>query len=616
MWCRFATILFSGLNLALHSVAVARADERVVAPGAPAARTQIHVAPVGADGERTRGNPDIYQVFHLEFNTPADRERFKMPDVAVVHAAGRWADVLLTVKSDEQFAGVWQALWTAGNDPNDAHGLRWAECAERIAVPAPRRDFDRLRAKPQIPIVAGGIDGLTGKGVIVVIIDTGIDFRHPDFVSFERGAPRSRLLYLWDTTEPPTKGVGKPAHLRYPNGQPVGTIYSRDELSADLTLQSGSPRVRARDADGHGTACAGIAAGNGQRSNGDLPGVAPNADLIGIRVAVGGEFVNGYLLGAFCEWVDSVADGRPYVISCSFGGRSGSADGMRIEERQLEAYFPASAVGRALCISAGNEGDWPMHADLKIPAGGSRTLSWGGGEKEGYLRLFFGAASGDSFTLTPGPGLVPDGYFLNPLVNQMYAAFGLPAAGSEITIQNNTQAELTGDAYITFGDGPQRGFEPRDASAARQIGSPGSALAAITVASYDWYGDVDHMQKRLEVGAISSYSSRGPLRTGDVVKPDITAPGQWFAAPGSGDVEYDWRGQYRWMNGTSAAAPYVAGIVALMLEKNPKLTCGEIRALIQKHASQDSFTGSVPNGTWGYGKLDIAAVKRILAAIP
>jgi subtilisin family serine protease len=72
-------------------------------------------------------------------------------------------------------------------------------------------------------------------------------------------------------------------------------------------------------------------------------------------------------------------------------------------------------------------------------------------------------------------------------------------------------------------------------------------------------------------------------------------------------------GKYVAFNGTSASTPYVAGIVALMMQKKPNITVREIKDLLRRHASSDvETTGAVPNPLWGYGKLDIAAVKAIL----
>jgi subtilisin family serine protease len=68
-------------------------------------------------------------------------------------------------------------------------------------------------------------------------------------------------------------------------------------------------------------------------------------------------------------------------------------------------------------------------------------------------------------------------------------------------------------------------------------------------------------------------------------------------------------------NGTSAATPYVAGVIALVFQKQPKMTLAQVRELLKNNASQDSFTSAVPNPAWGYGKLDLNAVRKLLGKI-
>ncbi len=104
------------------------------------------------------------------------------------------------------------------------------------------------------------------------------------------------------------------------------------------------------------------------------------------------------------------------------------------------------------------------------------------------------------------------------------------------------------------------------------------------------------------------------------------APGEWYTTSfarlldGKGSeigkfFPVDASGNYVGFNGTSAAAPYATGIIALMMEKKATITIGEIKNLLKRYATADAYTGSVPNPKWGYGKLDLAAVKSILDAI-
>jgi subtilisin family serine protease len=493
--------------------------------------------------------------------------------------------------------------------------------------PAPQRRFERLRDVERHPIVRGGLDGLTGAGVIIVIVDSGIDFRHADFTTVDTSnRPTSRLLYLWDTTEPPSaKPATCPVPVQYPNGVPIGRIYTRDELTAELGQARSTERVGAQDLNGHGTKCAGIAGGNGRRSRGDFAGVAPRADLIGVRLSAGGpddgRVPNMYLLNAICDWVAEVAQGRPFVISCSFGGQNGGRDGMRVAERVLGSHFADQAVGRALCIAAGNERTLPIHTGFRLASGEERTLRWPAGEKQGWCEVFAGTADGRAFEIIPGVGARSLGRTRSPFTQQWSEQFELTPGEGQIAVRNKSNAELEIDAYIGFGDKDgaefRRGFE--QASPQRQIGSPGCALAAITVGSYDWRGDdegQDACRQELVIGRLSCYSNPGPLRFGDVIKPDIVAPGYAHHAAASDDLSVRTLDGYAHMDGTSAATPYVAGVIALMLEKNPRLTVGEIRALIHRHATVDDLTGDVPNPDWGYGKLDLAAVQRILQAVP
>ncbi len=115
---------------------------------------------------------------------------------------------------------------------------------------------------------------LSGQGVLVGIVDSGIDYRHPDFIN-EDGT--TRIVRLWDQSV-----SGNP-----PQGYALGAEFGPQEINQALeapTRQEGYQIVPSRDASGHGTAVAGIAAGNGRDSDGVYQGVAPDSPILAVKL--------------------------------------------------------------------------------------------------------------------------------------------------------------------------------------------------------------------------------------------------------------------------------------------------------------------------------------------
>lgn len=573
-----------------------------------------------------------YEAWHLEFRTAADCAAWNPIAGKVFNRYEKWADVFVPANSLRVL--------------NLAGGLVWMDRGQGgIIPPLPPEEPVASRGTTE-PIVRGGVSGLKGKGVIIAVVDSGLDFRHPDFITTDsQGQPVSRLKYLWDTTSDAfdRKALGGAAPIQYPNGASLGTLYTRDQLTAELRATTRS--IPSTDLHGHGTACAGIAAGNGRAYN-DLryTGVAPEADLIAVRI--GGtptpSVENAYLLPAICAWIDSVAGKQPCVISCSFGGQEGGRDGSAIVERQLDARFRSDVRGRAICIAAGNDRARALHAEavtgaedkaglieFEVPAGSVAevfayvssddvldfSLAWTGKDQPpaaNVRKIFHKISKNVIFSVVTGPG--------------SYGMKVVSAAGQSVAA----------DAYIRqlAINGPLLKFSGATVSMAKQVGTPGTALQALSIGSYDFSDQVE-VKGRLNtyrkmvggkpipftIGGLSDYSNPGPRRTGDAVKPDLVAPGELHvAALAGGDVSMskglvETSGKYCKMDGTSSATPYCAGVVALMFEKKPDLTLGEVRRIFQTTVTQDTFTGKTPNGSWGYGKLDLKAVRAAIAAV-
>jgi minor extracellular serine protease Vpr len=610
-------------------------------------------------------------VLNVEFTSEAARQNFHVNGATIFAAVGPFAEMF--VKPTDE---VIDALV---NVP----GIRRVEPENPIRLPPPPVRAAGVASRGIAEqIVSGGLNGLTGKGVIFTIVDSGLDFRNPDFLDTSGGGPpRSRLLYFWDTLSDAfeTKGLGTRAPIDYPNGQPIGTLYTRAQLNADLRLPVGQGKIPSPDENGHGTAAASIAVGNGFNSPPDDKhiGVAPQADIIAVRIGdAEGSMPEGFLLNAIVEWVDKAAREahEPVVISCSFGGHDSGHDGASVEERHLSARFAPEVVGRAIVISAGNERENAIHA--KIKAAGKSTpgyLAWQA--REGAtLRLFFRAGDPKTFKpadfnydpirlftdgppgsskSTPHPTLLHkvSSASFNAVTGEWSVKIVVGRGPGGLLLYTDSGQAVQGDAY--FADMPAGGafldsltgpLGPQSiAFHGEQITTPGTAANAITVGSYDWNDQFDGQTKAtcknapIDLGALSCYSNPGYDRVSTfppgpaVVKPEIVAPGQVFTAAyahltdgrplnevllkdnGEPYWQVDHSGRWVLFDGTSASAPYVAGVIALMMQKKPGITAGEIKNLLRKHASADTeFTGTLPNPSWGYGKLDIAAVKATL----
>lgn len=573
-----------------------------------------------------KAGPTSYTPWHLEFSTAEACAAFKVEGAHVFARHDRWADAFVPANFLAQ-----NAMWRAP-------GLVWADTMGAVIVPPPAPAEPVASRALTETIVRGGLQGLKGKGVTIAIVDSGLDFRHPDFIAPDGS---SRVKAFWDTTSlDHLKGLGKPGPVTYPNGVGIGTVYTREQLTAEL--RAPVKKLPPGDVNGHGTSCGSIAAGNGAAyPDRRYAGVAPEADLVVARIggSDGRGLENAYLLGAICAWIDEVAGKSPAVVSCSFGGQYAGRDGTFVQERQLDSRFGPAVKGRSLVIAAGNEAQQTLHAETRIEGESAPgSISWKVPEGS-RASLIFHVGLANRFDVgwksAGKTEAVVKATDFHPLSKQV--RLQVVAGPGEYTLQLWSRAGKAAavDAYISsLGGILPPAFVGPSAKPGKQIACPGTTLNAVTVGSYDFNAQVDIGGKTLTlgrkqgtvfvplpIGFLSAYSNHGPRRTGDSVKPDLVAPGQWHTAArilgkAKGPNEFlETSGKYTYFNGTSAATPYVSGVIALMYEKNPGLTVAEVRSLLHGKMTPDAQTGSVPNAAWGHGKMDLKAVQAVLAAV-
>ena len=278
-------------------------------------------------------------------------------------------------------------------------------------VEKPKRLFfavNQARAVSCITQVQISPWNLSGQGVLVGIVDSGIDYRHSDFIK-EDGT--TRILRLWDQTVP-----GNP-----PKGYALGSEYGPEQLNQALEApnqQEAYKIVPSRDISGHGTAVTGIAAGNGRSSEGVYRGVAGGSSLIVVKLGNPRKdsFPRTTELIQGVDYVirQSIAMGMPLALNLSFGNNYGSHRG----DTLLETYLDSVAnLGRnCICVGMGNNGIDALHTSGVMQTGRTEKVETAVSSYEPSLniQLWKNYADQVDIFLTH-----PDGTTVGPLYEQL-----------------------------------------------------------------------------------------------------------------------------------------------------------------------------------------------------
>ena len=487
--------------------------------------------------------------------------------------------------------------------------------------------FETLQAREAsciLPVQAGA-NGLTGEGILVGVVDSGVDYFHPDFRN-EDGS--SRILRLWDQSLD-----GKP-----PRGYVTGTEYAKEEIDKALALGEtegrrlvalhieeapvARPLIPSRDFSGHGTAVLGIAAGNGRASGGVNRGVAYKSDLLVVKMGNARE--NSFpRTTELMEGIDylirqAVKMGRPIAINISFGNNYGSHQG----DSLLETYLSNAAnVGRSvICVGSGNNGNDRIHTAGQLRQGQTETVEMSIGTYETTLNLQLWKAYADEIEISietpsgerlptlsekigtqryragetdlliyygkPGPFQVTQEIYFDFIPVETYLTSGI----WKIHLHGRRIREGNYNLWLPGGNvlNPVTGFYRP--IAAETLTIPSTAAKVITVGAYD-----------SRLNAYADFSGRGGSNL-SFPKPDLVAPGVNITAPTPG-------GAYTTVTGTSFSTPFVTGSAALLMEwgiiqRNDPFLWGEkVKAYLRRGAQPLPGFNEYPNEAVGWGVL-------------
>ncbi len=502
--------------------------------------------------------------------------------------------------------------------------------------------------------------GTTGKGVLIAVMDRGIDYEHPDFI---RADGTSRIHSIVDLSD--DSGAAAPG-----NTIGAGTIYTGEQINAALTSET---RLDTRDAVGHGTVTAGIAGGNGRASRGRFLGIAPDATFIIVKFTSEGApphdgepaetpFFASQRLAEVLDYILNQSEEleMPVVVSANFGSIQGPADGTSTAARQIDARFGPGRPGRVFLTGTSDDGGASNHAGGTVGQGQTIDLEISKGHP-GNLRFNLWYPESDRFEVTIVTPSGTFGPFDPPATNAIQASsfeadfsyfhngaavdfFGATSARREILIDFGGP---TGDYIVrlrgtTITNGrfdavlnpanifsaPNNGFETF-VEPGHTVWEWATAFSNISPNSYvlqPFWTDIDGFP-RTDIG---NGVGPGALWPGSGVGPtDDGRRGVTVSAPGNSNIgAYATRsffasfrsslvqgggGLYGTLGFVSGANPVVTGIVALMLESDPTLDAAEVQDILGRTARQDAFTGPVPNPEWGSGKIDaFAAVQEVL----
>lgn len=472
---------------------------------------------------------------------------------------------------------------------NQLQGLQYIELPKILYTSA----YDSNRASC-IPSVWNNY-ALTGEGVLIGFLDTGIDYTHN---AFKDSNGNTRIEFIYDLEK--------------------GVVYDKNKINEALKSSNPSSVVPEVDLSGHGTHVAGIACAGGN-INFDNYGVAYNSSIAMVKIT-GEKNLKSALSTQLMRGLKFLIDrsneiNKPLVVNISLSTNDGSHNGSSLLEKYIQTFTQLQKA--VIVVAAGNEGNTGHHVGGKIRKEEVMDLNIANGERgiildlykpvlvditievvsptgistgqitlsESYKERFIGKEKIVVYSTGPKPfdiqgqttiSIVPLGDSITP-------------GEWRITLRKLNDYEGYFDVWLPIAEGLNEKTKFLQPDVYNTLGIPATVGGVISVGSYNFLNN-----------NLSSFSGRGVVRPEWLIKPDLVAPGENILST-TEEQGFDTK------SGTSMAAPQVTGICALLFEwgiiknNDPFLYGERIKYYLIKGAKRTFYGEAYPNPDIGYG---------------
>ncbi|WP_283704939.1 S8 family peptidase [Clostridium perfringens] len=471
----------------------------------------------------------------------------------------------------------------------ELEGLQYIELPKILYTSA----YDSNRASC-IPSVWNSYN-LTGEGILVGFLDTGIDYTHN---AFKDADGNTRIEYIYDLEN--------------------GIVYDKNKINEALKSENPFSVVPEIDLSGHGTHVAGIACAGGN-INFDNYGVAYKSSIAMVKIT-GENSLRAALSTQLMRGLKFLMDksnevNKPLVVNISLSTNDGSHNGSSLLEKYIQTFTQLQKA--VIVVAAGNEGNSAHHVGGKMKKEEDLDLNIGDGEKvimldffkpvlvdvsvevisptgistgpmelsESYKERFVGREKIIVYSTGPKPFDIQG----QTTISILPLGDAITAGGWRIIVKKLNNYEGYFDIWLPISEGLNERTRFLQPDVYNTLGIPATVEGVISVGSYNFLNN-----------NLSAFSGRGVVRPEWLIKPDLVAPGENIVSTAE-EQGFDTK------SGTSMAAPQVAGICALLFEwgiirnNDPFLYGERIKYYLIKGAKRTIFGEAYPNPDLGYG---------------